>query len=471
MSGTRMPWAKAVGALAAAAVAGAAVAAESPRTSAEIAALIEAAPAGATVRVPAGTYHGTLHVGRAVVLDGGGAAVLDGDGAAEVLVIDAPGVTVRGLVVRGSGVKVEMESAGIRVLSGPVVLEDNVVEDALFGIDLRESPRSVLRGNTVVGKRLDLGRRGDAIRLWRCDDAIVEDNVVRHGRDVIMWYCDRLRIRRNLVEDSRYGLHFMYAHDAVVEDNTLRDNSVGMYIMYSADIALTNNRLTGNRGPSGYGLGLKDMDGLVAEGNLFASNRVGVYVDNSPSSLDSEGVFARNLIAYNTIGMALTPNVRGNVLVRNAFVENEEQIALLGRGELRDNAFARGGQGNYWSDYGGYDRDRDGVGDLPYRSASLFENLMDREPKLRLFLYSPIEQAVDFAARTLPEMLPEPKFSDPCPLMSMPAAGPPHGPPRGSPALAAFGLVLLAAGVGIAAAPVGTRWSVCKAARREASTS
>ena len=41
---------------------------------------------------------------------------------------------------------------------------------------------------------------------------------------------------------------------------------------------------------------------------------------------------------------------------------------------------------------------------LPYVSRSLFENMMDRNPQLRLFQLSPAQQAIDMAAQRLPDL-------------------------------------------------------------------
>jgi nitrous oxidase accessory protein len=60
------------------------------------------------------------------------------------------------------------------------------------------------------------------------------------------------------------------------------------------------------------------------------------------------------------------------------------------------------------------------VGDLPYRETSLFENLMEREPKLRLFLHSPAQQAIDMAARAFPIIEPQYRVCDDAPLMQPP---------------------------------------------------
>jgi nitrous oxidase accessory protein len=94
-----------------------------------------------------------------------------------------------------------------------------------------------------------------------------------------------------------------------------------------------------------------------------------------------------------------------------------EQVGLTGNGDFKDNGFTVNGQGNFWSDYTGYDKNSDDLGDLPYVSKSLFENMMDENPELRLFQLSPAQQAVEMAARAFPIFQPKPKFSDDAPLM------------------------------------------------------
>ena len=76
--------------------------------------------------------------------------------------------------------------------------------------------------------------------------------------------------------------------------------------------------------------------------------------------------------------------------------------------------------GNFWSDYAGFDRDGDGVGDLAYEPRSLFSALLSHEPNLRLFAHSPAQQAVEFTARALPELRPRPTLVDPAPLTRRP---------------------------------------------------
>jgi nitrous oxidase accessory protein len=416
-----------------------------------IADLIEWAEAGDTILVPPGVYEGSVRIDKAVTLDGQGGAVIDGQGADVIIQMLVEGSTLRGFTVRNTSSSIDREASAIRAEAGPVVIEDNRIEDALFGIDLQNAPDSIVRNNTVRGKALESERRGDAIRLWWSSGSIVEGNEVSDARDLVFWYSENLTIARNIVIGSRYGLHFMYSHDTALVDNTLLGNSVGIYLMYSNNITLTDNIITNNRGASGYAIGLKDSDNIVVERNALLANRVGLYIDNSPSSVDSTGVIRRNLIAFNELGVIATPNTHNNIFSMNAFIDNEEQVAVHGRGSLTLNQFSEQGVGNFWSDYAGFDSDGDGIGDLAYEPRSLFASLIAREPNLRILQHSPAQQTVEFTARMLPEVRPEPKLVDQAPLTVAPDLGfddvaspTPRGP------LLAFGAAMLGLSIGAA---------------------
>ncbi|MGE0494364.1 MAG: nitrous oxide reductase family maturation protein NosD [Vulcanimicrobiota bacterium] len=383
----------------------------------DLAAALAGAPPGARVEVRGGIHPGNFRLDRPVRLVGLDRPVLDGQGHGTVVRVTASDVTVTGFVVRGSGDSLDAENSGIAVEAPRATIEDNRLEDTLFGVYLRKAPASLIRANRITSKDLPLPRRGDPIRIWYSNRVRVEDNLVERGRDVVLWYSEHLDVHRNSVKDGRYGLHFMYCDDARVESNILRNNSVGAFMMYSRRVQLRRNRITGNRGPSGYGVGLKDMDDAVLEGNLLADNRIGASLDNSPREIRSTALFRRNLFAYNDVGVKLLPSARRTMYTENSFLDNQEQVRVDGGGRLEDNCWAVGGRGNYWSDYHGFDRDGDGLGDLPYRSERLFEDLTTAHPSLRLFLMSPASQAIDFAAKAFPVVKPVPKLADASPMM------------------------------------------------------
>ncbi len=422
----------------------------------EIGRRIAAARPGDTVVIPAGVYHERVRIDKPIVLVASGRAIIDGGASGDIVEITAPDVTIRGFTIRNTGIDLDKENAGIRAIAPRVTIQDNVLEDILFGVDLREAPDSRVIGNRIGGKKLDIARRGDGLRLWRCDRAVVEGNAIHDGRDAILWYSKGVTVRGNTASDCRYGLHLMFSDDVAITGNELVRNSVGIYLMYSAGVEIAGNRLIRNRGPSGYGVGLKETDRFVVRSNLFIGNRSGVYIDGSPFTDKQPGEFSANTLAYNDVGFTFLPSARGNELVGNNFIDNIDQVAVAGRGALTANAFWKGDRGNFWSDYTGYDQNADGVGDFVHESQTLFENLMDKQPALRLFLFSPAQQGIEFVGRAIPAVRPEPKFTDEVPLMRpVPIEPAPVADRATSLLLAAAGapLVALGAGLIVSAAP------------------
>jgi nitrous oxidase accessory protein len=397
-------------------------------------AAIDAAQPGDTIQVPPGVYQGHFLIEKSITLEGVDWPILDGNNQGTILRVNqATDVTLRGLALRNTGTRLDKEDAGIVINQSPrAVVENNRLENTLFGIDVKDSEGTRLLNNFIGAKEdLDVAARGDSIRVWYSKDSQVIGNRVSHGRDLLLWYNVGSIIRDNFISHNRYGLHFMYCDDNLVENNRLEGNSVGAYFMYGSNLTLRHNIFAHNRGPSGYGLGLKDLDGLEASDNLFTGNRVGIYFDNSPWSIDVNQHFQRNAFTYNDIGLLFMPSVKRNFFSQNSFIDNMEPVGIAGGGTFQGNGFTVEGQGNFWSDYTGYDANGDGLGDLPYISRSLFENMMDKQPELRLFQLSPAQQAIELAARAFPIFQPPPKFADHAPLLEpvMPALTlPPSGP-------------------------------------------
>lgn len=415
-------------------------------------ATIDAAAPGDTIKIPAGVYQGNFIINKSLTIEGADWPVLDGNNHGTVLKIEnAPDVTIRGVIIRNTGTRLDKEDAGIFAYKSPrLTVENNRLESTLFGIEVKDSPDSRVLYNTIGAKEdLDVAARGDSLLVWYSQNIQVIGNRVTHGRDVVLWYNNGALIRDNIITHNRYGLHFMYCDDNLVEHNRLEHNSVGAFLMTSRRLTVRHNIFASNRGPSGYGLGLKDMDGVEATDNFFSGNRVGVYFDNSPSALNISQHFHHNAFAYNDIGLLFLPSVKRNYFSQNSFIENGEQVALAGTGNFEGNGFTVEGQGNFWSDYTGYDANGDGLGDLPYVSKSLFENMMDKNPVLRLFQLSPAQQAIELAARAFPIFQPQPKFSDNAPLLE-PVSPNVSIPPAGSNApmwLITLAMLILAVSV------------------------
>lgn len=386
----------------------------------DLQATIDGAPEGSTIEVQGGTHPGPIEIDRTVTLLGTGGATIDGRGEGTIVRIsNAPGTVLQGFTIEHSGSSFDKEDSAVYVESSDAAeIRDNHMLDTLFGVNVAQSHDIVIADNLIVGRgSLDTGVRGDGIKVWYSHRSQITGNEVRDSRDLLVWYSNEVVVSDNEVHNGRYGFHFMNSDDGIAERNVLVDNSVGIYLMYGRHFTIEDNLLEGSRGPSGHGLGLKEIDGVDVIGNVIHDNRIGVYIDNSPLSPDVHSTFENNLIAYNDTGLGMLPSTMNNTFTANSLIENLEQVTVLGGGAIGDNQWTQNGIGNYWSDYAGYDADGDGIGDVAYRSENASEQLMSSWPILQLFRFSVAESAVDFGARAVPVFRTEPKLTDPSPLV------------------------------------------------------
>src|SRR5262245_47720813 len=70
----------------------------------DLAAALSAAQPGDTITVPAGVYAGPLRIDKPLTLQGEGEPIIDGGGQSDVVIVNAPAVTIRGFVIRNSGI-------------------------------------------------------------------------------------------------------------------------------------------------------------------------------------------------------------------------------------------------------------------------------------------------------------------------------------------------------------------------------
>ncbi|MCB0154463.1 MAG: right-handed parallel beta-helix repeat-containing protein, partial [Anaerolineae bacterium] len=192
----------------------------------DLQAAIAAAQPGDLIRIPPGLYQGNFVIDKPLTLAGSDWPILDGGNQGNVIEINqAPGVTLRGLVIRNSGARLDKENAGIAVDQSPgLVAENNRLENTLFGIYIKDSADSRIAYNVIGAKTLDVARRGDGIRVWYSYNTEVVGNRVDQGRDVVLWYNNGAIIRDNIITNGRYGLHFMYCDDNLVENNYIEGN-------------------------------------------------------------------------------------------------------------------------------------------------------------------------------------------------------------------------------------------------------
>lgn len=353
---------------------------------------------GDTILVRRGTYHEShLAVNRRITILGEGLPVLDGDGQ-PILLVSADSVTVRGLVLQHVATSYTDDRAAIRLSSVTGCrIEQNEIKDAFFAIYAARSQDCIIAGNRITGSGRSETGNANAIHLYATRGFVVERNNLSGHRDGIYIEFGRHALVRDNVSDGniRYGLHFMYSDSCAYRDNEFRGNRAGVAVMYSADVVMTGNTFAGVTSSAAYGLLLKEIRDSRLLKNTFMGNTIALSVEGSDRMVAEGNRFERNGWAVRLYADAEGGRFEGNQFVGNAFdvVTNSRQSSTV---------FA----GNFWDRYEGYDLDRDGRGDVPFRPVRLFGLIVEQHPAAIVLLNSLLVTLLDTAERVAPVLTP-----------------------------------------------------------------
>jgi len=348
---------------------------------------IDRLPPNGHLILPKGVHQGPIHIKTpGITIEGAPGAIVSGGGNDSVIVISKDDVTIKGLTITGSGTSYTQADSGIALRSvNNVKLIDNKIVDCLFGIDVYGGKNILLRGNHISSRNLDIGLRGDAIRLWTVTDSEVTDNIWTHSRDVVAWYSKKVLFKGNQGSDSRYSLHSMYSEHLRIQNNIFKRNKVGIFLMYGSDFIITNNHIERALGATGMGIGLKESSNILAQNNTINYSAVGVLVDNSPYKMGSRNWFHGNKLAFNGKGVVLSNDLKGGEFKRNVFLGNLEDVNSENRSGSRSLW-----DKNYWDKYVGFDQNKDNVGDTSYIVRRYGDTIKGSDPRAAFFHGTPL---------------------------------------------------------------------------------
>ena len=376
--------------------------------------LIDMTPSGKEVLLEPGTYSGPVIITKPVVLDGKGRVTIDGQGKGSVVVIKADRVTIKNLNITNSGENHDTLDAGIKVMSSYNKIINNRIYDTLFGIDLNEAHNNIIEGNDISSKNFPLGLRGDGVRIFASHRNVFRHNKIHDSRDMVIWYSNDNIIENNQGWNNRYSLHFMYSGGNTVRHNSYHHNTVGIFLMYSRDITVEQNEVEHSLGGTGVGIGLKEADNMTIINNKIVYCTSGFFFDLSPFQPDRYNFIKANIVAYNIIGVDFNSTLARNIFKGNAFIDNLLTLKVRGKGVATQNVW----EGNYYSDYQGFDRNGDGYGDFPYKNEVYFETLWMNNDWLLMFSGSPVFSLLNLIARLVPISKPLILMTDHKPVFS-----------------------------------------------------
>ncbi|GAB4409925.1 MAG: hypothetical protein OHK0032_05610 [Thermodesulfovibrionales bacterium] len=359
---------------------------------------------GDVIEVKGGHYTETVRIDKPIHLKGINNPVLEREGG-NIIEITRSRVTVEGLtLIHGNSVR-DTQSTGIYISKGSdnVTVRNNQLNNIMFGIWAVSNRGVRIEGNVIEGrKELDRNYRGNCIYLTDAQEATVKGNRLSFCRDGMYVEASHDgRFTGNEISDSRYALHTMWVDRGLFNNNFARGNLVGLAIMYTKQSEIKDNISVGNQT---HGLLLIQTVRSEVRDNTVIGNTKGIFLYNSILNR-----VISNLVMNNNIGIHSWGGSEENSVNRNSFISNEVQVKFVaGRNQRWD--------GNYWSDYIGWDMTGDGIGDLPYESNTVVDHIFWRYPSAKLLYASASFQFLWMLEKQFP-LLKVPRVIDSRPSM------------------------------------------------------
>jgi nitrous oxidase accessory protein len=372
-------------------------------------AAVTAAQSGDVIYLLPGEYHeSNIRIDKPLRIIGRGMPVLDGNLTEEILTIEADSVHIEGIEFRNAGKSHIKDLAAIRIKRHDhFTIRNNRIINALFGIYVEKGKYGLIEDNTLIGEAVHEMSSGNAIHCWYAEYLTIRNNYIQQYRDgIYLEFVNKSEILDNVSERNiRYGLHFMFSNENRYACNTFRNNGAGVAVMFSKKIQIHDNVFAYNWGQASYGLLLKEIYDADIRDNLFLHNTIGILLEGS-----TRMQYTQNVFQGNGWGIQMSGGCLDNVFTRNNFLSNTLDLVINSR--VNNNTF----NGNFWSEYSGYDLNRDGVGDVPHRPVKLFSYIQAQSPESIVLLRSFFIDLLNFSEKVSPVFTPE-NVLDQNPLM------------------------------------------------------
>lgn len=370
---------------------------------------IQKANSGDIILIKPGVYAANnVLIEKPITIRGEDGSVLDIGSEGFGLLVKGNNITLQGFEIKDSGHGFMEDYAAILIEdSRDVIVKEVTLTNNFFGVYIAKSEQVTVTGNRIVSNATRQTKSGNGIHLWYSKQVEVKDNYIAGHRDgIYLEFIEGSLITENVSENNiRYGLHFMYSDQCLYTDNTFRDNLTGVAVMYTKNVEMRRNKFVQNWGANRYGLLLKEINDSKVVNNVFQKNTVGIY-----SEASNRVLIQRNDFTDNGTALRMMANGVDNEITINNFINNTFEVTTNSR--QNPNYY----NGNYWSQYEGYDMDRDGIGDVPYRPVRLFSILAERQPIALVMLRSMLVDLLDTVERILPVVTPK-NLTDEEPLM------------------------------------------------------
>lgn len=340
-----------------------------------------------------------IDISKPITLRGEGNSVIDAENKGYGLLLFSDSITIEKMTVTNIGNSYTKDFAAIYVSKIKYfTIQNCTLTNVFFGMLIEKSHYGVIRHNDISSDAIEESSSGNGIHLWSCSNLQVDHNELQKLRDgIYLEFVSESKIEYNLSHHNiRYGLHFMFSNDDEYHYNQFYSNGAGVAVMFSKRLAMTHNRFSENWGSASYGLLLKEIYDAEIEYNTLERNTIGINAEGATRVNYKHNYFLNNGWALKVSGACYANDFSENNFINNSFDVSYDS-------KVNDNKFDH----NYWSTYTGYDLDKNGVGDIPFRPVKLFSYIVNRTPETILLLRSLFMELLNFSEKVSPVFTPD----------------------------------------------------------------
>lgn len=333
---------------------------------------LDQAKEGEIIVIPAGTYEGEFSITKNITMRGEGEVVLQAPALKPALTIEAAQqVRVENITLAAS------QKALVVKDSADITLSDLRMANMHTGVQIHRTKNITIKGLQITGSDAHYAKKGNGIAIYQSAYITIDDTIIDSMQDgLYIEEVQHITARNNRITNGRYGTHFMYTDDAVVENNYFDGNVTGLMVMMVNRLTATGNESIKQNDINSNGIFLYEVKDIIITNNRIAENRIGMVMQKVENVAITNNRFEVNQTAIEATRVDDLTIAENNQFTGNILTARSDNTGM----QLAN---------NYYDDYTGIDANGDGKGDTPYVAFSSFGQWMVRQPAYQYFVASP----------------------------------------------------------------------------------
>jgi parallel beta-helix repeat protein len=326
------------------------------------------------------TYTFTDHINGSIIVE------------KDDIIIDGLGYSLQGSHFQTRGTDIGINVWHIK----NVTIKNLRISGFLFGIFLNESSNNNIHQNNITANIF-----GSVVHKSSWNNSISGNNITNNWNGINLYYASNNTVYGNNITNNEYGIQLESTSNNIVSGNHVTGSMYdGIWLNNSYNNIFCRNNITNNgkseTPESCNGILLRNSSNNFISGNNITTNKNdGIYVEDH----SNYNRISRNNITNNDDGILLLESsnntVSGNDVKNNDggiflwyssnnwfyhsnFINNTVQAYCL----FSINIWNNDVEGNYWSNYTGFDLNHDGIGDTNH---TIDANNTDKYPLMGPF--------------------------------------------------------------------------------------